>query len=158
MKFNIGLLRESMRKRFLHLLVGMFICIFPQFSAIAQETVFANYFDIPTDSSAGTEVTGRIHLERNKDVLTRPIPKGYRFEIIKQPEDKLFRIDSSPDTNDSLAQPVIKEYADKQHLLSPSQWYHIRIQVEEFSSILRSSRKRRSGVFKRYLYDSIAID
>ncbi len=40
----------------------------------AQEKVFAQYFDIPVNSPEGTEVIGRIHLERNKDVLTHPIP------------------------------------------------------------------------------------
>lgn len=86
-----------MKKRTLYILAGIFICLFLQLPAVAQEKVFANYFDIPTDSPAGTEVTGRIHLERNKDVLTRPIPEGYRFEIVKQPEDKLFRIDTQYD-------------------------------------------------------------
>lgn len=81
-----------MRKRALHIFIGICCCIFPQLPATAQERVFATYFDIPVDSKAGTEVTGRIHLERNKDVLTRPIPAGYRFEIVKQPADNLFRI------------------------------------------------------------------
>lgn len=38
---------------------------------------------------------------------------------------------SSPDTDDSRARPVIQEYTDKQHLLAPNQWYHIRIQVKK---------------------------
>ena len=36
-----------------------------------------------------------------------------------------------PDLKDSLARPVIKEYTDKQHLLSPGRWYHIRIEVKK---------------------------
>ena len=33
------------------------------------------------------------------------------------------------DMDDSSVRPIIKEYTDKQHLLVPNQWYHIRIQV-----------------------------
>lgn len=56
----------------------------------AQETVFADYFDIPVGSAGGTEVMGRIHLERNKDVATNPIPRDYRFEILRQKEGQEF--------------------------------------------------------------------
>ena len=86
-----------MNKRILPLFVGIVLCLLPQLPASAQETVFANYFDIGMDSPAGTEVIGRIHLERNKDVRTRPIPEGYRFEIVKQPEGELFSIDTKYD-------------------------------------------------------------
>ena len=71
-----------MKKDFLPFLIACFICSCISFQAYAQEKVFATYFDIPVNSPEGTEVTGRIHLERNKDVLTSPIPKGYKFEIV----------------------------------------------------------------------------
>lgn len=64
--------------------------------------IFATYFDIPINSPAGTEVTGRIHLERNKDVLTSPIPKGYKFEIIEQDEKELFRIETRYDLSNRI--------------------------------------------------------
>lgn len=86
-----------MRKNYLYFLVICLLCPCLQLTATAQEKVFANYFDIPAGSGEGTEVTGRIHLERNKDVLTRPIPEGYRFEIVKQPEDNLFSLDTRYD-------------------------------------------------------------
>lgn len=57
----------------------------------AQEKIFANYFDIEVNSPKNTEVIGRIHLERNKDVLTNPIPKSYQFAIVSQ-KDNLFTI------------------------------------------------------------------
>lgn len=50
-------------------------------ASAARETVFADYFDIRAGSPAGSEVTGRIHLARNKDAATKPIPRSYRFEI-----------------------------------------------------------------------------
>lgn len=86
-----------MKTKILNIVTGILLCNLIAFSAVAQEKVFANYFDIPINSKEGTEVTGRIHLERNKDVLTHPIPEGYRFEIIKQAEDNLFSIDTRYD-------------------------------------------------------------
>lgn len=66
-----------------------------------QERIFANYFDVLTNSPEGTEVTGRIHLERNKDVLVNPIPRSYRFEITGQ-SDGLFRIETRYDLSDRI--------------------------------------------------------
>lgn len=67
-------------------------------AGLAQEKIFANYFDVPLQSPKGTEVTGRLHLERNKDALTNPIPRTYQFEIVSQ-EGDLFRLDTKFDTN-----------------------------------------------------------
>ncbi len=52
----------------------------------AQEKLFANYFDIEIGAKKGDEVWGKIHLERNKDVASNPIPKDYRFVILEQDE------------------------------------------------------------------------
>lgn len=57
----------------------------------SQETIFADYFDIRTNSPEYTPVIGGIHIERNKDVMYSKIPTSYRFEIIKQ-ENDLFGI------------------------------------------------------------------
>lgn len=85
----------------IHLLFGIslicLLCLLPASLYAAQEKVLASYFDILVDSPEGTEVTGRIHLERNKDVRTEPIPEGYHFEILRQPEEDLFRIDTRYD-------------------------------------------------------------
>lgn len=86
-----------MKRNKLHLLVLLLLCPCLLLPAEAQETIFAGYFDIPVNSPERTEVTGRIHLERNKDVLTTPIPEGYRFEIIKQGEEDLFDLDTRYD-------------------------------------------------------------
>lgn len=69
---------------------------------MAHERVLAGYFDILTDSPEGTEVTGRIHLERNKDVRRVPIPEGYHFEIVKQGEEELFRLDTRYDLSNRI--------------------------------------------------------
>ena len=91
-----------MRKRILYLLTALFICCFPYADLTAQEKIFAHYFDIPVNSPEGTEVTGRIHLERNKDVLSRPIPQGYHFEILKQGKENLFRIETRYDLSNRI--------------------------------------------------------
>ena len=90
-----------MKKKLL-LFVAYLICFITYFPANAGEKIFATYFDIPINSPAGTEVTGRIHLERNKDVLTSPIPKGYKFEIIEQDEKELFRIETRYDLSNRI--------------------------------------------------------
>lgn len=82
-------------KRNLFFTLVMMLCFLP-LKILAQETIFAGYFDIPINSPEGTEVIGRIHLERNKDVLTNPIPEGYNFEILKQKDD-LFELETRYD-------------------------------------------------------------
>lgn len=91
-----------MKKNFLYLMAICLLCPWLLSASLAQEKVFAGYFDIPVGSTEGTEVTGRIHLERNKDVLTCPIPEGYHFEIVKQPEEELFGIDTRYDLSNRI--------------------------------------------------------
>ena len=86
-----------MKRSILHTTLLLLLVLFQSLSVQAQERIFADYFDIPVNSSEGTEVIGRIHLERNKDVHTSPIPEGYHFEILEQDEDALFRLDTRYD-------------------------------------------------------------
>ena len=72
-----------MRKLTFTLLIAL-LCIC---EAWAQEKIFADYFDIKTNSTAGTPVVGSIHLERNKDVIFTKIPASYHFEIVDQKTD-----------------------------------------------------------------------
>lgn len=86
-------------KRFLHVftMAALIFTAMPSLLyAAGEEKVFAGYFDIACNSPAGTEVTGRIHLERNKDVKNSPIPAGYHFEILCQ-KDGMFRIETCYD-------------------------------------------------------------
>lgn len=64
---------------------------------LAQEKIFAGYFDIQTGSSQNTQVTGRIHLERNKDVHKTPVPESYYFKILQNADNNLFRIETQYD-------------------------------------------------------------
>ena len=61
-----------MKDKIIYLLIAL--SIYPALLSAApkEEKVFAGYFDIPINSPEGTEVIGRIHLERNKDVLQPP--------------------------------------------------------------------------------------
>lgn len=85
-----------MKKNNLRIILFLTACICCILQTNAQEKIFANYFDIETNSPEGTEVIGKIHLERNKDVMTNPIPEGYSFEILKQ-EDNMFKIETTFD-------------------------------------------------------------
>lgn len=69
--------------------------------ALAQEKIFAGYFDIQTNSTSGVEVNGGIHLERNKDVLVFPIPKSYQYKILQQ-DDHLFNIETRFDLSNRI--------------------------------------------------------
>lgn len=96
-----------MKRSILYLVILLLTYPCLQSVAGAQEQVIANYFDILVNSKAGTEVTGRIHLERNKDVSTRPIPQSYRFEIIKQADARLFRIDTRYDLSKRIMGVIV---------------------------------------------------
>lgn len=48
----------------------------------AQEIIFADYFDIKTNSAKQAVVNGKIHLKGNKDVLSKALPESYQLEII----------------------------------------------------------------------------
>ena len=76
----------------------MFLCMAS--TTFGQEKILADYFDIPVNSPEGTEVIGRVHLERNKDVLSRPIPEGYHFEILKG--EGLFTLETQYDLSKRL--------------------------------------------------------
>lgn len=70
--------------------IALFATTFAAFPA--AEVVQASYFDIPLGAKPGDEVIGRIHLERNRLVHDVPVPAGYRFVIVEQPAEKLFKL------------------------------------------------------------------
>lgn len=65
--------------------------IFSLLQTNAQEKIFADRFDIRTNSPEFTYVTGGIHIERNKDVAFDKIPSTYHYEILDQ-KGQLFGI------------------------------------------------------------------
>ncbi len=83
--------KNKQMKKYLYLL--LLLWLLHSTTLIAQEKIFAGYFDISAGSEKGEQIIGKIHLERNKDVLTAPIPKSYYFEIAKQ-MDGLFKVET----------------------------------------------------------------
>jgi chondroitin AC lyase len=74
-------------------------------SAVA-ETLLASYFDITTNSPAGAEVTGKIHLLSNKDAHQTPPPSSYSFSITADPSG-VFAVEDQRDS-DGLLFGVLK--------------------------------------------------
>lgn len=62
-----------------------FLLFFIHLNINAQEVIFADYFDIKTNSGKQATVTGKIHLKRNKDVISQAVPDSYHFEISNDP-------------------------------------------------------------------------
>ena len=88
-------------------------------SLTAQEVIFADYFDIKTNQPASTLVTGKIHLKRNKDVLTNAIPASYKFEITSDPSG-LFSLTSKRENIYKMQGLLIGEFRVKTGKTTPS--------------------------------------
>lgn len=100
----------------------------------AQEKVFAGYFDIAVGSPKNEEVIGRIHLERNKDVLTNPIPKTYKFSIVKQ-QGNLFSLQTRFDaTGRIMGVLTVNKNLDEKSLGD----YHLQIALKDGAKQLNS--------------------
>lgn len=86
------------------------------YSLLGQEKIFAGYFDIPAGSPQNTQVTGRIHLERNKDVHKTPVPESYYFKILQNTDDNLFRIETVYDLSKRIMGVM---YVNENRIISP---------------------------------------
>ena len=64
----------------------------PGLPDVAAVTVFSHYFDIASGSPSGTEVVGRINLERNRNAAASPIPDDYSFAIIEDDSGGMFEL------------------------------------------------------------------
>ena len=117
----------------------MMILLSGGLSAKSEETLFANYFDIPVGSDEGTEVSGRIHLERNKDVRQSPVPAGYHFEIVDQ-EKKLFRIETRFDPSNRIMGVFMVDSG--QHTGSIPVSYQVTVALKNKDQVLKKSKLR----------------
>ena len=66
------------------------------------EKVFHDYFDIASGSGPGSEVIGRINLERNRNVAASPITGDYTFAIIEDDSGGMFDLRAERDTDGRL--------------------------------------------------------
>ena len=64
--------------------------------------MFSGYFDIASDSGPGSEVIGRINLERNRNVANSPIPGDYEFVIIEDDSGGMFDLRAERDGDGRL--------------------------------------------------------
>ncbi len=69
---------------------------------IGTEKVFHEFFDIASGSGAGSEVVGRINLERNRNVGRMSIPKNYEFAIIEDDSGGMFTLRAERDGDGRL--------------------------------------------------------
>ena len=69
---------------------------------VDAEKVFHGFFDIASGSEAGSEVTGRINLERNRHAAGSPIPGSYTFAIIEDDSGGMFELRSERDDGGRL--------------------------------------------------------
>lgn len=123
-----------MKKNLLLLIACLLYSCIPV-TANAQERIFAQYFDILVNSPEGTEVTGRIHLERNKDVLASPIPKGYKFEILQQSEEATFKLETRYDLSNRIMGVLV---VDKNKKTSPEpSSSHITIALKDGNKLIK---------------------
>jgi len=102
-------------KKYLYLLFILFHFI----ETYSQEVIFADYFDIKTNAPASTLVTGKLHLKRNKDVLTSAIPSGYSFEISSDPSG-LFSLTSKRENIDKMIGLLVGEFRVKTGQSTPA--------------------------------------
>ncbi|MBI9063649.1 MAG: hypothetical protein JEZ14_16830, partial [Marinilabiliaceae bacterium] len=99
-------------------LINVLILLIIVLSTQAQEVIFADYFDIKTNTGKNEQVTGKIHLKRNKDVLTQPVPDSYHFEIIKDPSG-LFQLQTNHDKVGQMEGLLVGELSLKDAKVTP---------------------------------------
>ena len=66
------------------------------------EIVLHDYFDIAVGSVAGTEVTGRLNLERNRHAPTTPVPADYAFTVVEDSSNGMFVLHNQRDAEGRL--------------------------------------------------------
>ena len=118
------------------------VLIFFSFSVFsnlnAQEVVFSDYFDIKTNSKSGELVIGQLHLKRNKDVLTIPVPAKYNFEIVSDPSG-LFKLTNKREDIGKMKGLLVSEFSVKRRkktYKSPID-YKIEIALKDGSTVLQ---------------------
>ena len=97
-----------------------------------MEKVFTGYFDIASGSGPGSEVVGRINLERNRNAARSPIPGDYTFAIIEDGSGGMFNLRTERDGDGrlfgvfSIAEGRMAETGD----------YSLRIELRQGATVL----------------------
>ncbi len=74
----------------------------PRLPDVDAEKVLYGFFDIASGSETGSEVTGRINLERNRNVARSPMPLDYEFDIIGDDSGGMFKLRNERDSDGRL--------------------------------------------------------
>ncbi|WMX12363.1 polysaccharide lyase family 8 super-sandwich domain-containing protein [Aureispira sp. CCB-E] len=121
--------------------IGILFFVLLACSGYSQEVIFADYFDIKTSSPAGSVVTGKIHLKRNKDVLVTPVPVGYNFELTTDPSG-LFDLTNKWDTVGKMQGLLIGELSIKNGQTTPTlpTSYNLTISLKNNQQVLASQQ------------------
>ncbi len=104
----------------------------PALPDVDTERVFSGYFDIASGSGPGTEVIGRINLERNRNVARSPIPGNYEFAIIDDDSGGMFELQAERDNAGRLF--GVFSVADGQ-TVRPGD-YSLRVELRQGSTVV----------------------
>ena len=74
----------------------------PRLPDVDSEKVFYAFFDIESGSGPGSEVIGRINLERNRNAANSSIPDDYRFVMIEDDSAGMFELRNQRDSSGRL--------------------------------------------------------
>ena len=99
---------------------------------IDTERVFSDYFDIASGSGPGSEVIGRINLERNRNVASSPVPDDYTFAVIEDDSGGMFNLRAERDVDGRLF--GVLSVADGQTARTGD--YSLRIELREGSTVM----------------------
>ncbi len=99
---------------------------------IDTERVFSGYFDIASGSGPGSEVIGRINLERNRNVASSPVPDDYTFAVIEDDSGGMFDLRAERDGDGRLF--GVLGVADGQTARTGD--YSLRIELRQGSTVM----------------------
>lgn len=104
----------------------------PALPDIDAEGVFSDYFDIASGRGPGSEVIGRINLERNRNVASSPVPDDYTFAVIEDDSGGMFDLRAERDGDGRLF--GVLGVADGQTARTGD--YSLRIELREGSTVM----------------------
>ena len=104
----------------------------PGLPDVATEKVFSHYFDLASGSPAGSEVIGRINLERNRNVSTVPVPADYGFHIIEDDSGGMFELRDARDGSGRL----FGSFTVAEGRTAQASSYSLRVELRQGATVL----------------------
>ena len=94
--------------------------------------MFSGYFDIASGSGPGSEVIGRINLERNRNAASSPVPDDYTFAVIEDDSGGMFDLRAERDGDGRLF--GVLGVADEQTARTGD--YSLRVELRQGSTVM----------------------